>query len=68
MCFLFPQTGLASSKPYLVTCLEKIQETSGVKRGGAPFMLPGMSGGGDQRPEWEILRSNIKPLRHNIVV
>ena len=33
--------GLALSKPYLVTCLEKIQETSGVKRGGAPFMLPG---------------------------
>ncbi|EDL10293.1 mCG142764, isoform CRA_b [Mus musculus] len=60
--------GLASSKPYLVTCLEQIQEPSDVKRGAATSMLPGVLGGGNQRTEWEILRSNIKPLRHNIVV
>lgn len=39
---LFPQTGLASCKPYLLTFLEQRQERSDVKRPGAAASQTGV--------------------------
>ncbi|EDL82662.1 rCG64150 [Rattus norvegicus] len=60
--------GLASSKPYLVTFLEQIEEPLVVKKGEVTTMYSGKSEGGYQRTEWKTLRANINPLRHNILV